>query len=109
MSTEGETTGELDTASLGALLQQDVERALGSEPPTVTLERERLLGLLEQSSVEKTTAHTVPRERLQQPAKLYVVPAPPPDVNLKPSLSPLFVVGVIAMLIGLFFAVMQAS
>ena len=104
MSTEGETTGELDAASLDVLLQQDVERALSGEPPTVTLEREKLLGLLEASSGSKT-AHTVSRERLARPS----VAEPLLDTNIKPRLSPLVVVGMIAMLIGLFFAVMQAS
>ena len=112
MSTHSERiTGELDAVALGALLQQDVEEALGesSDKPTITLERDRLLGLLEESSGPKELAHTVPRASRQAAKQVVVPPHEIIDTDISPTVSPAVLYGVLAMLIGLFFAVMQAS
>jgi len=85
-----------------------------SDKPTKTLERDRLLDLLEESSGPKELAHTVAREQLasrKNTAKVFVVPAPEEivDADISKALSPAVVFGVIAMVIGLFIALMQAS
>jgi hypothetical protein len=110
------TTGELDAVELRYLLQRDIEETLGGgDPPTVTLERERLQALIQDSTVPPPIplAHTVKRERLKDTAR---VPIPMPacddmlvDTDLSPTISPLVVLGVIAMLLALFFAATQAT
>jgi hypothetical protein len=73
-----------------------------AERPTVTIERDELRSLIDQSTdtLAVHRAHTVPRRR-------------PPmrddrlDTDLSPPLSPLLVLGVVALLITVFVAVTQ--
>lgn len=69
--------------------------------PTVTIERDELRSLIDQTSepLDVHRAHTVPRTRLRTREEL--------DLELGPPLSPLLVLGVIALLITVFVAVTQ--
>jgi hypothetical protein len=70
-----------------------------AERPTVTIERDSLRSLIDQTSdpLNVHHAHTVPRTRLRTREEL----------DLGPPLSPLLVLGVIALLITVFVAITQ--
>jgi hypothetical protein len=72
-----------------------------AERPTVTIERDSLRSLIDQTSdpLSAHHAHTVPRTRVRTREEL--------DLELGPPLSPLLVLGVVALLITVFVAVTQ--
>jgi hypothetical protein len=71
------------------------------EGPTVTMRRDALRGLLQQSGAPPAPlAHTVSRELLRERV-------PHRDLDLDPAPPPLLVFGVIAVLVTLFVAVTQ--
>lgn len=72
-----------------------------AERPTVTIERDELRGLIDQTTDPLAVhhAHTVPRTSLRTREEL--------DMDLGPPLSPLLVLGVIALLVTVFVAVTQ--
>lgn len=126
------------------MLQEDVERAFGTdsgarEPPTVTLDREALLGLLDQSTVVEPPPrpHIVPRAELKSRAPTRPVPilpaerpkqqlddaaaldlewpegsladVDPDDIDLTPSISPLVLWGVLGLLLAVFIAITRMN
>lgn len=84
------------------------------DAPTVTMHRDALLGLLDQSAAQPAPlAHTVSREQLrsravtrndivtpEEPAQ----PVEPLDTDIRHSLSPWLVAGVIVLLLVAFLA-----
>lgn len=85
------------------------------ERETVAMRRDRLLDLIDQSAAPRVQhAHTVPRERLPAPDAVRRMPprARPADYealdsDIGPALSPLLVLGVIALLLVVFVAATQ--
>lgn len=90
-----------------------------SDRPTVTIHRDHLLGLIDQSATKHPRAHTVSRAELRSRAvtKNEAVavevpclesPVEPLDTDVSPQLSPHLVAAVIALLLVVFLAVVQA-
>lgn len=90
-------------------------RPTQEERETVAIERDRLLGLLDQTASPVQRAHTVPRERVRARDSVRRIGLPPLerlddeelDTDVRPSLSPLLVLGVIALLLVVFVAATQ--
>jgi hypothetical protein len=97
-----------------------VEREeIESERPTVTIERDALLGLIDQTVAQPASlAHTVSRDQLRSRAvtvnetptaeRQAVEPdfdVEPLDMDLSPTLSPWLVTAVLALLLVVFIAV----
>jgi hypothetical protein len=92
-----------------------------ADKPTVTIERDALRGLIDQSVAEPAPlAHTVPRAQLRAravtrnetpTAERQAVGADdlvePLDTDLTPPLSPWLVIGVLALLLFVFIAATQ--
>ncbi len=79
-----------------------------ADRPTVAIERERLLGLIGQTAEPPIgRAHTVPRDRLRGRPEVAGDDEDGLDVDLGESLSPLLVLGVIALLLVVFVAATQ--
>ncbi len=86
--------------------------------PTVTIHRDHLLGLIDQSVSRQPRAHTVSRAELRSRAVTknevataempVVAQVEPLDTDLSPQLSPHLVAAVIALLLVVFLAVLQA-
>lgn len=94
------------------MARAETERETAEVPPieqqvTVAIERERLLELIDRTSAPPVQhAHVVPRERLRD-REPWQRPADELDTDISPSLSPLLVLGVIALLLVVFVAATQ--
>lgn len=84
--------------------REAVQAALVEQRPTVAIEREQLLDLIEQtSSPPVQRPHVVPRERLRDRGPIRRAG----DAELDADVSPLLVLGVIALLLVVFVAATQ--
>jgi hypothetical protein len=92
-------------------------RPMQEERETVAMRRDRLLDLIDQTATPPVQhAHTVPRERVRARdavRRIGLAPLARPDddedldTDIGPSLSPLLVLGVIALLLVVFVAATQ--
>jgi hypothetical protein len=77
-----------------------------SDPTTSVIARDQLDELIHAAAQPAASAHTIPRVVLEQRGR--IGPAPIEDEEVVPSVSPLAVLCVIAMLVVLFVEIVRA-
>jgi len=102
---ENRSTAELDPTSLQGLLDTE-----GRDRPTALMNRDELLGLVNATAATPSSSNVVPRALLEQRDKIASSETTPvEDIEVGRGISPLIVMAIIGVLIGMFVAIVATA